>query len=448
MNSKKYTYFTDYYLFYMSCMSLVILYFNFYAQSMGRLLPSYRAFAKIIRAGIDPSVTNYYPLTFPMWGYGFLMAITENHFILLLLQLLLALFSVWSLIRTLELYVLLPSAYMSLLKVLFIVNVPWYAFHTVKWPYSISSSLFLISIILLYRAREEKNCLYYIILSGMTFGLLLNFRSDYILMPVGLGALLVYFQPSFLTLKKIFLWMVCIYIFLLPWALFTKRVCDHYLVSSTNGGHHALSGLGNFSNNKWGISPSNGDNCPVIHKFVDEVYGNNACTWDYKGDQVLKKKYFELIMADPWEYVIKCCVAATKVFSEGVYNGEFFRTSEGGRKESFDLGTLSLIKRALHERILILDFVGIKLQNFSYWVASYVTLVFYVLFPVILFLALSSKDIFFILISASIVYQLALNIFMHHYSAYLSNVFLLMIVLLVYLLSKMQIKKYSIYEKN
>src|SRR3989338_7726112 len=125
------TWFDRYYILCMLPVATLILYYNFYAQSMSGLLVSYQAFADVIRAGFDTSATSYYPLTFPLWGYGFLMALTKsNHLALLLIQLALAFFSVWYFIRTLEKYELLPTVYVRLFKFFILISIPWYAFHT------------------------------------------------------------------------------------------------------------------------------------------------------------------------------------------------------------------------------------------------------------------------------------------------------------------------------
>lgn len=430
------TWFDTYYILCMVPIAAVVLYYNFYAQSMSGLLTSYQAFADVIRTGFDTSATTYYPLTFPMWGYGFLMALTNsNHVALICIQLSLALFSVWYFIETVVTYKLFAPAYIRLFKFLITISIPWYAFHTVRWPYSIASSLLIISIPLLYKATQESKWIMYAALSGTTFGLLLNFRSDYILMPFGLAAITWYFQLTFTTSKKMALWLLCTYVCLIPWTLFTHKLCGHYLLTSTNGGHHALSGLGQKQNNLWKISSTNGDNCPVIHGFIEEQYGKKAATWDYRGDQFLKKKFFTLIRQNPTEYIQKCLYTTHRLLYDGIYNGEFFLDKKGNRKQNFDLGTTALIKKLPKDATIFGDFIGIKLQNISYWIASYWVLGSFILFPLVLLATCIENNLFIMFISVSIVYQAALNICMHHFSAYTTNIFIFLLFVSLYLLS-------------
>ena len=268
-----------------------------------------------------------------------------------------------------------------------------------------------------------------------TFSLTTWFDTYYILMPIGLAAITWYFQPTFTTCKKMALWLLCIYSCLIPWALFTHKICGHYLLTSTNGGHHALSGLGQKPNNIWKISSTNGDNCPVIRGFITEHYDKDAATWDYNGDQFLKKKFFELIKKKPTEYMLKCLYTTYRLLYDGIYNGEFFLDKKGNRKETFDLGTVSLLKQLPIKATVLPDFIGIKLQNLSYWIASYWILGCYILFPVALLIGLIQSNFFMILLSGIIIYQSMLNIFMHHFSAYTTNVFVFLLLIPLYLLS-------------
>ncbi|MFT6765276.1 MAG: hypothetical protein ACJAZS_000151 [Alteromonas naphthalenivorans] len=411
-----------YYLVGMACIAPIILYFNYDAQlRKGALEIYYKNFALIIKSWFDLSATTTTePLTFPIWGYGWIMLITENHIALVTIQFALALFSVWYFIRTMEINTLLPKSYIRLFKLILLVSIPWYAFHSVRWPYSISSSLCVLSIAALYRGikQEEWPSLF---LSAIAFGLLLNFRSDYFLMPIGIMLIVLWAQCSIKNSKKILIWALMLYSFLIPWAFFTKKVCGHYLITSTNGGHVCLAGLGKYPNNKWGIAPINSDGCPVIHKFVDDVYGESACTWDYKGDKVLKSKFLELIKNDPWEYVKKCIYTFYLVVTEGVYNGEFIE-----RENRSDI--------KVQKTKNFLRFFAIALQHFSRGLASHITLTSYLLLPVAIFAAFYTSNLFFLLMISVIGYQTALNVLCDHMTCYTNNVFFFFLLNIIYVL--------------
>ena len=70
------------------------------------------------------------------------------------------------------------------LKILVVVSLPWYAFNSLRWPYSIAVALVLVALALLIRGIERKAAVWPFAAAGVAFGLTLNFRSDYIAVPV------------------------------------------------------------------------------------------------------------------------------------------------------------------------------------------------------------------------------------------------------------------------
>lgn len=426
------TWFDTYYIFCMAPIATLIFYYNFYAQSMSGLLVSYQAFADVIKAGFDISATTYYPLTFPLWGYGFLMALTNsNHVTLICIQLSLALFSVWYFIETLSRYHLFTPVYIRLFKLLITVSIPWYAFHTVRWPYSIASSLLVIAFPLLYKATQESKWLTYTILSAITFGLLLNFRSDYILMPIGLAAITWYFQPTFATYKKMILWLICIYSCLIPWSLFTHKVCGHYLVTSTNGGHVLLNGLGQYPKNKWGFICDDG--CPKTHFLVDQAFGDNACTWDYRADQLLKKTFFYALYNDPLEYLKKIYFSFFEMLKVGLYQGEFFLRDTN--IDLFKKSNKELLQLLYKQKIYSSNLLGVLLQRYSYFTGKYLLILSILCLSLSFFITLRKNAFFLLLSHAVVIYQLVTNILLQNLSGYSSNIIIFLLLISLYFLS-------------
>jgi hypothetical protein len=421
-----------YYIIGMALIAPIIVYFNYNAQLRQAALETYyQNFANIIKAGFDLNATSTTePLTFPMWGYGWVMLITNNHIALLTIQFAIAFFCIWYFIRTIEVNNILPTPYIRLFKIILLVSIPWYAFHSVRWPYSISSSLLVFALASLYHSIH-KNEWFSLFLSALSFGLLLHFRSDYFLMPIGLIGIVLWTQFNIKNIKKMFLWILILYSFLIPWAFFTKKVCGQYLITSTNGGHVCLAGLGKYPHNKWGILSNNTDACPVIHKFVDDVYGKNALTWDYKGDIVLKNKFVELIKNDPWEYFKKCIYTLSLVITEGVYNGEFI---ERVNKDHLKFNSTNLIKQGSFKIKKIIRYTAIGLQHFSRGLASHITLSSYLLLPVSLFAAFYTNNLFFLLMIGAIGFQTTLNVLCDHMTCYTSNVFFFFLLNIVYAL--------------
>ena len=232
----------------MTMMAAMILFLNFHGQGMSGILNNYRGFKQIILSGFDPTAAPGATPTFPMWGYGWVFLLTENKLTILVAQNILAVFSIWFCFRLIEENKYLPSGALTLAKILIIAAVPWYAFHSLLWPYSIANSLLIITLCLFVKAiATEEKATYPILISGLLFGLALNFRSDYYLFPIGfifIIGLLTKLNKQFV--QKSVLWMTLIYLTLIPWGLYTKSVTGHYLITSTNAGAALYIGLGSF----------------------------------------------------------------------------------------------------------------------------------------------------------------------------------------------------------
>jgi hypothetical protein len=171
----------------MALMALMVLFLNFHGQGMSGILPHYRDFKTIILSGFDATAVPGATPTFPMWGYGWIFLLTESKIVILIFQNILSIFSIWFCFRLIEENKYLPSDVMTLAKLMMVIAVPWYAFHSLLWPYSISNSLIILALVLFVKAiSSEQKALYPLLISGLLFGLALNFRSDYYLFPIGL----------------------------------------------------------------------------------------------------------------------------------------------------------------------------------------------------------------------------------------------------------------------
>ncbi len=427
------TWFDTYYIFCMIPIGAIVLYYNFYALEVSTFLEWDQAFAKLFLSNLDTTAVDYYPWTFPMWGYGFLIALTgtlTNTLPLLLIQLAVAFLSIYYFVSTIETYTLLTNGYVRLFKFLLVFSIPWYTFHVLAYPYSISSSLLILSISFLYRAVQENQYLP-LIVSGIMFGVLLNLRSDYILLPIGLAAIIFLFNRSLNFFKKTALWFVCIYSCLIPWALFTHKACGHYLLTSTNGGNVMLLGLGKLKNNKWGISLDLAEGAPVIHTFIDDVYGKNACTWDYKGNEVLKEKFFELIWNDPYEYIKKIYASFFYMFKVGLHQGYFIKHDPFN--SFFKENNKTIIKKVVSSNPpSVKNIIAIFLERFSYLIHEYLLIPSLIALPFSFLSALFYYQIFYALIFSATFYQIGLVILLDPKARYTSNVYIFFLIAIVY----------------
>src|SRR4051794_24301148 len=81
---------------------VVIVHLNRDALGMQGVLPAYSCFRAAIVAGLDPAANHCASPTFPMWGYGWLLAVTANVSALLVFQVALATAAAWFFLRVLE----------------------------------------------------------------------------------------------------------------------------------------------------------------------------------------------------------------------------------------------------------------------------------------------------------------------------------------------------------
>lgn len=297
-----------YYAWIMVVIAIPVIHLNFHAKGMQGIIPNYLDFKRIILAGFNPAAALHGNPTFPMWGYGWLFLITENKLLILILQNLLGIFSISIFIQYIKDNRIIMDKAILLLKFLLLISIPWYAFHSLMWPYSFTISLFILSFVLLFDSFFKKQGVTLnLILSAILFGLALNFRSDYYLMPLGLMTIsLIASRFSLLSFKKTVVWLFAIYVCLVPWAIYGKHVTGHYLLTSTNSGHVFFIGLGNLPGNKWGITPYDGD--PLMRRLIEERFGNAKSSLHYDTNKFLMSEFLKRIKTDPLEYFRNACM--------------------------------------------------------------------------------------------------------------------------------------------
>ena len=442
--------FDKYYIVCMACVSPMVIWLNFNGRGMQGLYEIYPVFKRVILAGFDPAVALGTNLTFPMWGYGWFLILTENKLLILCIQHVLALVCVCFFIKYIEQKELLSVMGARIFKFLLLISVPFYAFHSLRWPYSIAASLFLIALVFLHKAFEDsaqKNAwVKHIVISGLLFGVIFNFRSDFFMMPFGLSLLVLIFfcissQRNRLgfVLKKIVLWLMIIYSCLFPWALFTHHVSGHACLTSTNTGHACFIGLGNDRTNIWGIEEHDG--CPKMHALVDAAFGEKHTTLDYQADMLLKRTFFTYISDRPWDYLKKCLVTFKRSLTEGVYQGEFFYMHSYDKEENpyFKFNNRKIVYQIITCPKDILcnhkeDLFRVCMQRLSYVTGGLVIFFSYCLLLFSLYYAITTKNLFFLFICAALCYQTLMNILVHYKPGYTGNMYVLFVLNLTYAL--------------
>ena len=409
------------------------LYFNSVYEEYGNFFKSFDFF----------SFSDPY-LTFPIWGYGFFYLFFGKSILLnLLIQQFITFITLVFLDREIIRFKFIHK--IEYFRFLIIFSAPWFLFHTQMWPKSFASNLIILSFLLLFHFFKSKKYIF-LILSAICFGVMQNFRSDYIYL-LYLLVLYVYFSKPFgylNTLKKS-IFPVVVLILLTPWMIFTNNQTGKPLLTSTNGGHVLFIGLGQLPENNWGILPRDDDQ--IMDMALKKEFGSSYKSDKYHENIFLKNKFVQLIKEDPTEWIKKCFFAFRLLVLDPFYVGNIGSFQQNGFTNVKEI-------RKLEDLIYRFNFVEAKkLVSETDWRLSYkeVFQFFYTLFTkilgIILFISFLIslilslyrfrfnlfKDKIIILLLLVIGYQIAISVFAFHMSVYNTTIYIFYL-LLTYLL--------------
>lgn len=426
-----------YFYFMLFLMMIIGFTANYHGNEMSGILHYYDDYSRLIRSSFNISIE--YP-TFPMWGYGFILAITKNKLVIIILQFCITFFVIYALDQIAQ-QVFKTAKIKIFFRISLLLSFPWFSFNSNLWPYSIAANLTIFSLIFLYKYFYYHKDMF-LIISACLFGVVLNFRSDYYLYPLFLSILLIGYKifswenKSLIRIKvhHIFLWLILIYSFLIPYAIYAHTTIGHYIVTSTNSGHVFFIGLGQLPNNKWGITPYDGD--PKMAEIMKEEFGQESYgrSIQYDGDKVLKKRFLDIIKKDPKEYLKKIFYSAYLMLKGGFYYGEYLTWFTFGE-------TIKVIHLNIKESLKELDFRSV-LQVFqkaglffsllyclwkSIGIFSRFLFIFFnfSLFFYIFRKFFKSNNFISIIFLSIVFYQYALCIFAYYMPCYVTNLYLI-----------------------
>jgi len=426
------------------CVACVLL--NFRGEAQSGLIPNYLQYAKFIKSGFDYSVEPYL-YSFPIWGYGFIIAITKSKVVLIILQ---QTFACGAIIFVEN--VLRKLGWSKVSQVIFriavLTGLPWFFFHTLIWPYSWGASLLMFGIFALL-LHLNNGSFYSILLSAVSFGLLLNFRSDYFFLTffiAGFLLVLKFFKIHKIKLKYIFIWIGIVFILLVPWSQYTKIKTGHRLFKTTNKGHLLFISLGQLTNNIWGITPY--DNDSIMNKLVSDNVGSKS-TASYESDQYLTKKWFELIKDNPSEFAKKCLKNFKKLNGSPFYKGELLVHNPSIYEDSLMQTTFDLKVRELGKFINIKSHenkIYFGILRFEKFLVRLIVILFYlsIIFYFIRHGKEFFKDHFSIVLLCLIAYQGAISIFTYYTPEHNTNLYYFYIIWIIYALSERKVLVFKI----
>lgn len=418
------------------------LYFNQKYYKYAKSLSAYLGF-------ISPVNSNDLT-TFPIWGYGLIHWIFKSSKLsILIFQQLLNFFCIYLLDNYIKKYHFTSLSYW---RILVLLAFPYFLFHTQLWPKSVASSLLIIGFIKIldYLNSEKKSN---ILVSGILFGLVCNFRSDYFYLVMVLPMILILWQ---IFIQKKVIWFssllfipIIIILSLTPWSYYSFKKINKYIVTSTNAGHTLFIGLGQLPDNAWGITPRDDD--PKMKKILNSKFKtSNILSTNYSESQYLKKIFFQYVMNNPYEWIKKCFHNIRLILMDPFYVGNIGDFQKNGISNIQEI-------RALENAFYRLDFENTyKILKDTNWnfsfneilqlLATIITKLIGVLFflttiGLSTYVAIFDLKWFFrspinLLLTTILVYQLAILILIFHMPVYNTSIFLIYLVILSLLIEK------------
>ena len=415
------------------------LYFNYLYEDYANFFKSF-----------DSSYLRYENITFPLWGYGIIHLLDQNILLTLLIQQLFTFSTLIYLDVVIRKYNILNN--ISSFRLIILLSSSWFFFHTQMWPKSIAANLLLLSLIFLieyfYNKNQKK-----LILASVCFGILHNFRSDYIYLSILIFFIVLFFGTfNFRSFKSKFIFPIIQLVFLVPWMIFTFNQIGKPLLTSTNSGHVLFIGLGQLPNNIWGITPIDQDQKKIQilnEKFNTDYSKLEYAKWNgYDENEFLKKEFISNIKKHPIEWIKKCLYAGRLLILDPFYVGNVGNFQENKISNIVEI-------RKLEQHIYNFNFSdSISLVINTEWsftkkeIFQLFITVFTKLFGIIVFitsiiiLLLSIIDrikqrLFFsgieIILICAVLYQISISIFAFHMPVYNSGLYIIY-VLLSYLL--------------
>jgi hypothetical protein len=423
-------------LFYFSLLIVITVttILNWNANLMEGILPYYNNFTNYFINGFKYNgneLKNVY--TWPMWGYGLVLLLKSKIIIIIVQQLLTSLVII--IVRSYLKNKIDIKSY-KIFSLFILCATPWYFFQVSLWPYGISANLLTLSLLAL-TIGIEKSKFKYVLISALCFGMMLNFRSDYFYLAFILGIAIIIFNFFLKFSDKatvyIFLWLSIITLTLLPWALHSYKYSNKFSFVSSNAGHVFYISLGQLPENKWNITPSDEDSS--MRKLINSSFSVKESTLTTRSNKLLMSRFVELIKNDPKEYFKKCLYNLKSFTINPFYLGSVYskrnNINEFNSHFKTEIGNnnyFNAFKLLFHEYGFYVFFIF-----FSY-IISQIVLIFAILSSynyIRLFRKTYKLKLLQFIILIVFSYQIALSVFAYHLSIYSTNIFLLLIILIV-----------------
>ena len=203
-------------------------------------------------------------------------------------------------------------------------------------------------------------------------------------------------------------------------------------------------GLGNLPENKWGIIANDSD--PRIYSELKEALPEEEVnSLKYVGDKWLKKRFLELVVADPLEYSKKVIYSAGQTLISGIYVPEFHNLELTCPSRDFIKCKQKFINDIKNNLIYALfeskeKFFIYGISYLSIFIGIIILLSSHLILPYALFESIRKKNIFLFSCCMILLYQFAINSFAFQMKLYSTNSYFFGLILLSYIGGKVFFK--------
>jgi hypothetical protein len=245
-----------------------------------------------LRGGPMPEV-----VTWPAWGYAWLVAWLPSWNWIIILQAVLGSLALATLAVRLRAAIPAESTLIALLCVL---AIPWDDLEATLYPSAPAASLALFGLLSLEFALA-KSSFRWAAAAGMLIGLAQNFRTEFVMLPTFLGISL-YVLRRFIniqipTLKPMLIFIATAFLMQIPWAHFYHEHAGRYSLTESNFGHVVYVSLGSSLSNPWGIEA----NDQAAYEAVKA--GGSFSSLSESGNKFLLKLTWEKVKEHPFGLV-------------------------------------------------------------------------------------------------------------------------------------------------
>ena len=204
--------------------------------------------------------------------------------------------------------------------VLFLLALPWYLLHSVKWPLSFAASFSVLGLVVLERALRTRS-LGAGAAAGVFFGASLYFRSEFLFLPlfllmVGVLSRVVPKLPR-LPLSPLAACAALAWIILIPWAMHYREQTGHFSLTASQGGIVAFISLGQLPRNPWGAVYEDEYAYAYLAQVAPQLPANS-----HTADRVLIDEFKRRVKAEPIAFAAKMGWNGAISLVSGFYGGE------------------------------------------------------------------------------------------------------------------------------